>query len=562
MIRLFGTTDTDFSTNGDIVLQPKRAVIVKKDNGSFYLDIDVDISYINDFTQNRIIVANTPQGNQAFRIGNVKKGKSKLTAKCNHVFYDTQNYLIEDSYVYSKNCNDALDHLNSATSDTSPYTTISDITTINSYRCVRTSLFDALKVVVARWGGHIVRDNYNIEVRNTIGADNGVVVRYAKNLREITCEENWNDVITKILPTGTDGIMLNSLDNTQSPYIVSDIQYSIPYTKTIDFTQDINSDDFEDEDGNIDEEAYKQALIDDLRKQATDYLNENKVPKVLYTLNANLEKITDVGDIIEVIDERLNINILTNLIGYEYDCILEKYKQLEFGNFEPQLSDLVSSITANTTDAIKENNNAIKITLNDELNEAKQNILGMLGNSYVIYDGDKILVVDSLPKETATNVIMINSGGIAFSQTGINGTFNSAWLIDGTMDMQNINVINLTADMVKGGTLKLGSNLNQNGIIELYNETNNLIGLMNKDGLKIFGNDGSYVVMNDTEGFAGYDANNTKIFWVDFDELHIKKAVIEDEITLSSKLRFIPITITNNGSVVNDGIGLVAVGGE
>lgn len=562
MIRLFGTTDTDFSSNGDLVLQPLRAVIVKKDNGAFYLDIDIDISYINDFTQNRIIVANTPQGNQAFRIGNVKKTKNKLTAKCNHVFYDSQNYLIEDSYVYSKNCNDALDHLNSATSDTSPYTTISDITTINSYRCVRTSLFDALKVVVARWGGHIVRDNYNIEVRNSIGADNGVVVRYAKNLKEITCEENWNDVITKILPTGTDGIMLNSLDNTQSPYIVSDIQYSIPYTKTIDFTQDINSDDYEDEDGNIDEEAYKQALIDDLRKQATDYLNENKVPKVLYTLNASLEKITDVGDIIEVIDERLNINILTNLIGYEYDCILEKYKQLEFGNFEPQLSDLVNSITANTNDAIKENNNAIKITLNDELNEAKQNILGMLGNSYVIYDGDKILVVDSLPKETATNVIMINSGGIAFSQTGINGTFNSAWLIDGTMDMQNINVINLTADMVKGGTLKLGSNLNQNGIIELYNETNTLIGLMNKDGLKIYGNDGSYVVMNDTEGFAGYDANNTKIFWVDFDELHIKKAVIEDEITLSSKLRFIPITIEEDNVVVNDGIGLVAVGGE
>lgn len=562
MIRLFGTTDTDFSSNGDLVLQPLRAVIVKKDNGAFYLDIDIDISYINDFTQNRIIVANTPQGNQAFRIGNVKKTKNKLTSKCNHVFYDSQNYLIEDSYVYSKNCNDALDHLNSATSDTSPYTTISDITTINSYRCVRTSLFDALKVVVARWGGHIVRDNYNIEVRNTIGADNGVVVRYAKNLKEITCEENWNNVITKILPTGTDGIMLNSLDSTQSPYIVSDIQYSIPYTKTIDFTQDISSDDFEDEDGNIDEEAYKQALIDDLRKQATDYLNENKVPKVLYTLNANLEKITDVGDIIEVIDERLNINILTNLIGYEYDCILDKYKQLEFGNFEPQLSDLVSSITANTNDAIKENNNAIKITLNDELNEAKQNILGMLGNSYVIYDGDKILVVDSLPKETATNVIMINSGGIAFSQTGINGIFNSAWLIDGTMDMQNINVINLTADMVKGGTLKLGSNLNQNGIIELYNETNTLIGLMNKDGLKIYGNDGSYVVMNDIEGFAGYDANNTKIFWVDFDELHIKKAVIEDEITLSSKLRFIPITIEEDNVVVNDGIGLVAVGGE
>ena len=48
MIRLFGTTDTNFSSNGDLVLQPLRAVIVKKDNGAFYLDIDIDISYINN----------------------------------------------------------------------------------------------------------------------------------------------------------------------------------------------------------------------------------------------------------------------------------------------------------------------------------------------------------------------------------------------------------------------------------------------------------------------------------------------------------------------------------
>ena len=556
MIKLFGTNDTDFSSNGDKVLQPKRAVVVKQDNGSFYLDIDIGLEYINDFTQNRIIIANTPQGDQAFRIGNVKKTKNKLTSKCNHVFYDSQNYLIEDSYVVDKNCNAAMEHLNSATSDTSPFTTISDINTINSYRCVRTSLFDALKVVVDRWGGHLTRDNFTIGIRESVGADNGVVVRYAKNLKDITCEENWNNVITKIMPVGTDGILL------PEEYLVSDIQYDIPYTKAITFYQDINAEDYT-IDGVLDNEAYTQALIEDLRKQATDYLNENKVPQVLYTLDANLEKITDVGDIIEVIDDRLNINIMTNLIGYQYDCILGKYKQLQFGNFEPKLSNLVSDITNTTNDSIKENNNTLKITLGEELDAAKNSILSMMGNSYVIYEGDKILVVDSIPKETATNVMMINSGGIAFSTTGINGTFNSAWLINGTLDMQNINVINLVADMIKGGTLKLGSQTNQSGILELYNNGNDLIGTLDKDGLKMMGSDGSYVVMNDTEGFAGYDANDNKIFWVNFDELHIMKAVIEDEITLSNKLRFIPITIYDgNNQIVNDGIGLVAVGGE
>lgn len=71
MIKLFSSTDTLFSTNGDKVIIPLRAKVHKEDNGSFYLDLDADLSYVNDLTANRIIVANTPQGEQAFRITNV-----------------------------------------------------------------------------------------------------------------------------------------------------------------------------------------------------------------------------------------------------------------------------------------------------------------------------------------------------------------------------------------------------------------------------------------------------------------------------------------------------------
>ena len=555
MIRLFGTTDTDFSSNGDKVLIPLRAVINKEDNGSFNLDIDLGLEYVDVFLPNRIIVANTPQGNQAFRIGDVKKTKTKLTATCNHIFYDTKNYLIEDSYVVDKNCNDALDHLNSATSDTSPFTTLSDVNTINSYRCVRRSLFEALQVVVERWGGHIVRDNYTIKVLSSMGADNGVVVRYAKNLKDITCQEDWSNVVTKLMPVGQDGLLL------PEKYLVSENQYDIPYTKKVSFNQYIDTEPYEDDEGNIDEEAYQQALIDDLRNQAQAYLDKNCYPLVNYTLDANLEKISDIGDTIEVIDERLGINIMTNLISYQYDCILEKYIRLEFGNFEPKLSNLMNTIANTTEEAVSNANNTLKVVLDNELEQATGEIWSVLGNSYVIYEGDKILVVDTLPKESATNVIMINNGGIAFSTTGINGTFNSAWLINGTLDMQNINVINLVADMIKGGTLKLGSQTNQSGILELYNNTNTLIGKMDKDGLKMYGSDGSYVLMNDDVGFAGYDANDNKIFWVDFDEFHMKKSVVEDEITIVDKIRFIPIQITTGGVVTSSGVGIVNVGG-
>lgn len=552
MIKLFGINDKNFSSNGDVIINPLRAVVHKEDNGPFYVDLETDLSYVDDLIEGNIIVAYTPQGDQAFRVGNVQKTRSRIKTRCYHVFYDSENYLIADSYVVEKNCNEALDHLNSATDNLSPFTTLSDVQTIHSFRCVRKSLCEAIMTVIERWGGHLYRDNFDIQIRGSIGEDNGVSVRYAKNLKEIECDENWDNVVTKLMPVGKDGILLNNLDPSVDLYLYSETTYDLPYTKTVSFTQEFEEEDFETE------QQYKEALLDDLRIQGQNYVDENCVPKVNYTLKANLEKISDIGDTISVVDERLGIDLITHLISYDYDCILEKYTELEFGNFQQKLSNLISDITSDTQNQIDESAANLQVVISSELQNAKDEIWEALGSSYVIYEGDKILVVDKLPKEEAVNVIMINSGGIAFSQTGINGNFVTAWTIDGEFNAQAINVINFTADLIKGGTLKLGSNLNDYGQIEIYDEANNLIAEMNKNGLKMWGVDHSYILINTQVGFAGYDRLGNKIYWVDHDEFHMKKSVIEQEITLCNKVRFIPITLTDNGVITSDGIGLVS----
>lgn len=564
MIKLFDITDKIYSSNGDKIILPLKAVVKKKDNGDFYLDLEAPLSYIEDLTSNKIIVAGTPQGEQAFRISKVEKTRTKIKLKAYHVFYDSENYLIQDSYVVDKNCNDALDHLNNSTDNTSPYTTISDITKIASYRCIRKSLYEAIQVLLERYGGHLYRDNWTIGIKANLGQDNGVTIRYGKNLKDIKATYNWDNVVTKLLPVGKDGLLLNALDPSASVYLESATQYQIPFTKTVTFDQSqISEDDYKNTTtGELDVNAYTQALINDLAEQGQNYVETNSIPVVNYTLSANVEKISDIGDTIQVEDEKLGISILTNIISYEYDCILDKYIQIEFGNFVPTLENLMTNITNQTQQQIDENTATLEITLGQELQEAQDKIWNALGSSYVIYEGDKILVVDSLPKETATNVIMINNGGIGFSQTGINGTFQSAWTIDNVLNMEQINVINLTADLIKGGTLKLGSNLNQNGQLEVYDEANSLIAELNKNGLKMYGVDGSYILMNNTVGFSGYDRLGNQIYWVSKDEFHMKKSVVEEEITLCNKMRFIPITITDtNDTVINDGIGLVSVAG-
>ena len=552
MLKLFGTTDTNYSTNGDKILIPTYQHIIKQDNGEFALDCELPLLYIDDIQSNRILVSNTPAGEQAFRITDIEKRKTKIKVKAYHISYDSQNYIIQDSYVVGKDGNGAINHLNDATDIPSPFTVSSDILATNSYRCVRKSLYEAWNDMLERWGGHLVRNNYNVAINDSIGQDNGVVVRYAKNLKDISATYDWEDVATKLLPVGKDGILLPEV------YVYGLEQYDIPYTKVIHFEQDdIVQEDFVDENDDPDEEAYHIALIDNLREQAEQYLQDNYLPKVNYTLDANLEKITDVGDTIEVIDERLGINIMTNLISYDYDCILEKYIQLEFGNFKNNLGNLIQNIQANTETIVSEASSETRVYLESELQEATDRIWGTLGNSYVIYEGDKILIVDRLPKETATNVIMINSGGIGFSNTGISGTFNSAWTIDNKLDMSQINVLNLTASMINGGTLRLGNALNQNGILEVYDEANTLIAELNKDGLKMYATDGGYILINTTVGFSGYDKNGNRIYWADGDTFHMKKAVVEEAITIVNKVSFLPVQITSGGIVVNDGVAII-----
>lgn len=548
MIKIFGQTDTEYSSNGDKILQPTKCRIHKRDNGEYYAEIECSSDYSNYIHNGNIVVCPTPTGEQAFRFSNPEINKNKIKVKAKHVYYDSENYLIKDSNVVDKNCNQALEHLNAATDNASPFVTLSDITSINSFRCVRKSLYEAVDTVLERWGGHLVRNNFSIAIKSSIGADNGVTIRYGKNLKEIQKTEDWSSVVTKLLPVGKDGLLLDET------YLYSDTQYALPYTKTITFEQDIEQEENETDD------AYTFRLKEDLKQQATAYLAENCVPKINYTIKANIEKITDIGDTIDVIDETLGINLTTHIIAFEYDAILEKFSQVEFGNSKEKLSNLMTSVAANTSQQITERDQELSVKLSEELSAAADKIWGALSNSYCIYEGNQILIVDKLPKEEATNVMRINSAGIGFSNTGINGTFTSAWTIDGTLNMGAINVINLVADLIKGGTLKLGSNLNEYGQIKIYNEANTLIGRFDKDGVILYGTNGTYLVMNPVVGFAGYDSGGNLTFWVSEDEFHMKKSVIEEEITLCNKVRFIPITLydTDGTTVINDGIGLVS----
>lgn len=548
MIRVYDSNEKLFNNNGIKILHPLVAEITKKDNSDYYIELEDVLENLAYYQKGLIIRADTPWGSQGFRCDNPEINNNKIKCIAWHLSYDSKNYVIADSYAVDKNCNDALEHFNSATDSTSPFTTISDISKIISTRVVTKSLFDVYEEFISddKYGGHWYRDNWTLGIKNSIGQDKGVVLAVNKNITDFVVKENWDDVCTKILPYTTDGEKRIYLDN---KFVELDLGlYDIPFTKIVKFENIYSSSDFDDY------SSYETASKTWLLEEANKYLQNNKLPKINYSVGAELSNVSDVGDTIYVKHPKCKIDITTNVIGIVYDCIRNSYVKIEFGNFKKEIKNLTDQISAEVEKNTNEHINDSKVILQKELNEATARFNDMLGSSYKIIEEDKIMFVDTLPKENAKYVLKISNGGIGFSSTGINGVFTSAWTLDGTLNMNAINVINLTASLIKGGTLKLGGINNSSGTFELYDETGRLICLQDKTGLTCYAKNGDYVKLNAEVGFAGFNKNNSKVYWADGDVFHMHNAEIENEAKFAGMIKLVPVNTSTN-----KGIGFVAM---
>lgn len=547
MIKVYDSNETLFENNGIKILNPLLAEITKADNDDYYVELRDIIDNLEYYQEGMIVRIPTPWGVQGFRCKNTTVKNNRVECKAWHLTYDSKNYIIKDAYSVDKNCNDALEHFNSATDRETPFNTISDISMIASARMVRKSLFEVYgELVNDYYGGHWYRDNFTLGIKASIGEDRGVVLANNKNITDMQMSEDWNDVCTKILPYTTDGEVAILLDD---PYIELDEDlYDEVYTKVVKFENDFDKEEY------ATEEEYLVVVKEWLKEQAKKYLQENKLPKINYSVEAKIDNVSDIGDTIYIKHSKCKVDITTNVIKVVYDAIRKKYIKIEFGNFRKEIKNLSSKITADANKYTDEVTKQNKTLLEGELKDATDRINSVLGNSYVINNGNEILVVDRLPKEDAIYCIKVNSAGIGFSSTGINGTFNSAWTIDGTLNMQNINVINFTASLIKGGVLKLGGEGNSSGTFELYDNLNNLMVLMDKTGLTVYATNGDYVKLNADVGFAGYDKNNNKVYWADGSVFHMENAEIENIAKFAGMIQLVPVSTSSN-----KGIGFVAI---
>lgn len=429
MIKIFDENDRDFSSNGNIAINPIKCKERKKKSlNGWYLDVEVDIKYKDYILQDKLCVVKTKSkaNPQAFRIDNPKITNNVISFTANHVMFDAKRYLLYDVRPTLQDGQNALSYINERTDKTSPFTVYSNVEAIRTAYFVRRNLLEAWQVIEERWGGTFDADNWTIRLLNSVGNDNGETIAYGKNMQGIQIFEDWSNVCTKICPVGYDGITL------PERYLESEVQYETPYTKKVEFQTEIE-----------DEEKTEAALIEELRINATTYLEVNQYPKVSYEVTSNINQNMEIGDTIHV--KHPLVTLQTEVLEYEHNLLTDKIELLIFGNYT---RDVKSKF-----DSIKETiqNIAQEVSTQEAVIDHQTNLINTLNKTgYVYIDENEILILDTLPRENATNVWRFGLGGIGFSSNGYEGPFGTAMTMDGQINADFITTGKLSVERIEG----------------------------------------------------------------------------------------------------------------
>lgn len=430
MIKIFNANDRNFSTAGNIIIEPTKCREFKKKSlNGWYIEVEMPIKYKDYIEKDKLCVVKTKSklNPQAFRIAdNIQYTSKKISFTAEHVMFDARNYLLIDVRPTNLNGINTLNYINERTDNVSPFTMFSNIENVNTAYFIRKNLLEAWAIIEERWNGVFDADNWNISFLQSVGNDNGETIIYGKNMQSMEIFEDWSSVVTKLYPVGYDGLML------PEQYLESDVQYEIPYTRTIDFQTDLEQ-----------EEQTEENLINELRENALKYLEENKYPKVSYTTVSNINDDMEVGDLIQVLHPLVSIK--TEVLEYEYDIISKKIKSLTFGNFSRDVKAKFDNIKS-SIDKISQVLSKQEITIKNQT----ELINSLNKNGYVYIDDNEILILDKLPKEEAKNVWRFGLGGIGFSSNGYEGPFEIAITMDGQINANFITTGTMSVSRIEG----------------------------------------------------------------------------------------------------------------
>lgn len=449
MIKIYSSTEKKFKTNGLGTIQPISCIETKKKGiEEWQLEIKADIQYKDLLARDNIVVADTKEkGAQAFRLQDPEISDNRVEITARHVLFDAENLILVDVRPENQSAVGYMRWCNERTDTESPFTFSGNAAGTGTNYFIRKTLLDAMEQAQETFQAVFDCDNFNLRIMASVGSDNGYKVAYGKNIQGIKISQSWDDVITKILPVGTNGLLL------PEKFLTADISYKVPYTKVVKFDTDE-----QDEDGvDIPEETQ----IEQLRTLAQAYLDANKYPQISYEVKSDVPQDLSIGDTIHI--KHPVVDIPAEVQGYTYDCNTKHIKSLTFGNYDNSNSSIYQATLKNAINAAVSD---VKDSIGSQgqhlsavdaamakMNEEIKNSTGFY-TTEVTEDNVTIYYIHDKPKLEDSKIIWRTSAEVMSVSTDGGVTWNAAINASGEAVLQTLSTNGINADWINVGTIK------------------------------------------------------------------------------------------------------------
>ena len=458
MIQIYSPDNTDFEKNGT-VLMPEACLLSMEINGSWTVDISNPLDdRFSDIVENAVLSVPTPFGQSLYRITQMSKTDTGVTATALPIFLDSQN----DTFIYDqrptdKNGQQALDIILSGTRYTG-HSNIDKISTAyyqmkNAIECISS---DDDNAFLKRWGGEVRYSNYDIYINDRLGDDNGMRVEFGFNLNGISEDIDMSGVVTSIIPVSYNGHTLPDGETVDSPNIN---KYPVKHIRQIRYEDIKLAEDAQEGEEDVTVCDTMEELYDALRSRASqEYDSGIDLPSITYQVDmidlsktqeyAHLKQLVTVnlGDTVHVRHRRLGIETTARVIAMTYDCITQSPESLTIGDYVENYFDKTSDITSAAENVIDTTSGTVMAN----------RIAGVMNMLYVSLRAQKdiaqkqevraMLFEDTDPESPTYGAMCIGTAGIQISKE--RNETDTDWEWGTAIDFQSI-----VADYIITGVL-------------------------------------------------------------------------------------------------------------
>ena len=450
---LYSATETEFNTNGLGALYDATSCEVSQElNGIYELTMKYPIKglHFSELARRVIIKAkpDTVTDPQPFRVYRITKPLNGIvTVYARHLVYDTAG--IPVSPFSATGAPAALQGLKNNAAIACPFTFETEkagggTMTVAAPASLWSKLGGSEGSVLDVFGGEYSYDAYRVTLHKRRGADNGVAIRYGKNLTDLEQDENCANCYTGVYPYWS---VENELVTLPEKILHAEGNFGYIKILPLDMT----------------ERFEEKPTEEELRSAAAKYMVDNEigVPAVSWKVEfvsleqteeykgqGFLERIS-LGDTVLVVFDELGVNASSRAVKTVYNVLCDRYENITLGRVK---SNLAQTIVDQNKEIAKRPSKTLVEKISDALASA---IMGAAGGAVRHLDTDNdgypdtLYIADHPDPAQAVKVWRFNYEGWAASKNGYNGPFvMGATLEDGIL-ANAITAANLVAGTIK-----------------------------------------------------------------------------------------------------------------